>query len=108
MIKETLGSTGLICCSINVHNLNKDLVSQVASNCLLSLKKDYKALISQKAPKNQSDKKHKGWSHKLLLKSLLSNLANIYIGTNICLTSGTSVSLYIIGTELSLQSDRVV
>lgn len=47
MIKETLGSTGLICCSMNVRNLNRDLVSQVASDCLLSLKKDYKALISQ-------------------------------------------------------------
>lgn len=50
MIKQTLVSTGLISCSMNEHNLNRDLLSQVASDGLLSLKEGYKALISQKGP----------------------------------------------------------
>lgn len=91
MIKQTMG---LICCSMNEHNLTRDLLSQVASDWLLSLKKGYKALISQKKTLNQSDKKHKGWRDNFLLDSSLSNLASTYIGTNTCLPGRASVSLH--------------
>lgn len=92
MIKQTLLSVGLICCSVDEHNLNRDLLSQVASDWLLSLKKKViKHLLVKKKNPNQSDIKHKGWSDNFLLDSSLSDLANIYIGTNICLTGGASV-----------------
>lgn len=52
---------GLIC-SMNEHNLTRDLLSQVASDWLLSFKNGNKALISQKETLNHSDIKWKGWS----------------------------------------------
>lgn len=57
----------------------------MASDYLLSLKENCKALSKKK----KSNKRHKEWTDKLLLKSLLSNLANICVGTDICLISGT-------------------